>query len=411
MNNATEVLYISYDGLTDPLGQSQILPYLAGLSQFGFRFTIISCEKPNKFQANKEIIEAVCKKHAIEWHPISYTKKPPVVSTLYDISRIRKRAFQLAGRKNFRIVHCRSYISSIIGYELKRKKRIKYLFDMRGLWVNEQIDGGMWNLRNPLFRMIYTYFKKREIEFFNNADYVISLTKNGADEIHSWNNIINQPIPIEIIPCSVDMDLFNPNKITESDKTELKNQLGIQQGEKILSYIGSLGTWYMLNEMLDFYAELKKQTPNYKFLFITNNPGEEILKKAQERGIAIKDIIITQASRQQMPLYISLSDYTLFFIKPTYSKKASSPVKQGEAMSMGIPVICNSGIGDTDLIVKTSQAGVVVDTLTIEGYRSAIAQINQIYDSKSIIAGATTWYSLVGAIDKYRKVYQKLLLS
>ncbi len=411
MNNATEVLYISYDGLTDPLGQSQILPYLAGLSQFGFRFTIISCEKPNKFQANKEIIEAICKKHAIEWHPISYTKKPPIVSTLYDISRIRKRAFQLAGRKNFRIVHCRSYISSIIGYELKRKKRIKYLFDMRGLWVNEQIDGGMWNLRNPLFRMIYTYFKKREIEFFNNADYVISLTKNGADEIHSWNNIINQPIPIEIIPCSVDMDLFNPNKITESDKTELKNKLGIKQDEKILSYIGSLGTWYMLDEMLDFYAELKKQIPNYKFLFITNNPGEAILKKARERGIAIKDIIITQASRQQMPLYISLSDYTLFFIKPTYSKKASSPVKQGEAMSMGIPVICNSGIGDTDLIVKTSQAGVVVDTLTIEGYRSAIAQINQIYDSKSIIAGATTWYSLVGAIDKYRKVYQKLILS
>ena len=28
-----QILYISYDGITDPLGQSQILPYIIGLTK------------------------------------------------------------------------------------------------------------------------------------------------------------------------------------------------------------------------------------------------------------------------------------------------------------------------------------------------------------------------------------------
>jgi hypothetical protein len=51
-------------------------------------------------------------------------------------------------------------------------------------------------------------------------------------------------------------------------------------------------------------------------------------------------------------LNISLFDTSIFFIRPTYSKKASSPTKQGEIMAMGIPLICNYGVGDTDEIVK-----------------------------------------------------------
>ena len=32
---SSRVLYISYDGMTDALGQSQVLPYLCGLAQRG----------------------------------------------------------------------------------------------------------------------------------------------------------------------------------------------------------------------------------------------------------------------------------------------------------------------------------------------------------------------------------------
>ena len=65
-----KVLYLSYDGMTDPLGQSQVIPYLAGLSQLGYRFTIVSCEKKARFQKNREHIAALLAKHDIAWTPL-----------------------------------------------------------------------------------------------------------------------------------------------------------------------------------------------------------------------------------------------------------------------------------------------------------------------------------------------------
>ena len=118
---ATQVLYISYDGMTDSLGQSQVIPYLKGLSKKGYQFTIISCEKKENFEQNKEKIKSVLTADNIEWHPISYTKQPPVLSTIYDVFRIKKLAFSLHQKNNFSIVHCRSYISSLIGLQLKKK--------------------------------------------------------------------------------------------------------------------------------------------------------------------------------------------------------------------------------------------------------------------------------------------------
>jgi hypothetical protein len=43
------ILYISYDGMTDPLGESQVIPYLEGLSKLGHRIYILSFEKKNRF--------------------------------------------------------------------------------------------------------------------------------------------------------------------------------------------------------------------------------------------------------------------------------------------------------------------------------------------------------------------------
>ena len=58
-----KVLYISYDGLTDPLGQSQILPYVTELSRQGFSFVLLSCEKIDAYNKNKGLIEKLLSTH------------------------------------------------------------------------------------------------------------------------------------------------------------------------------------------------------------------------------------------------------------------------------------------------------------------------------------------------------------
>ena len=171
-----EILYLSYDGLTDPLGQSQILPYLKGLSQYGYHFTILSFEKKDRYQKEKTIIDQLTKESNIEWVPLSFTSNPPLLSKFYDAVRMKRKAAALQRQKGFHMVHCRSYVAADAGLYLKRKFGIRFFFDMRGFWADEKKDGS-WNVKNPLFNRIYKYYKTKEAEYLKHADYVICLTE------------------------------------------------------------------------------------------------------------------------------------------------------------------------------------------------------------------------------------------
>ncbi len=404
------VLYISYDGMTDPLGQSQVLPYLVGLSKEGYSFHLISFEKEERFEQHREHIQAICDAAGITWHPLSYTKKPPLLSTIYDVQRMKGLAHQLHKEHNFKIIHCRSYIAALVGLGMKKKFGTKFLFDMRGFWANERVDGKIWNLRNPIFKKVYNYFKKKEIQFFTEADYTISLTYNGKNEIESWKEFGNNKPHIEVIPCCVDLDLFNPENINETDQINLRKTLNIDSTDFILGYVGSIGTWYMLSEMLDYFKQLKATKPSAKFLFVTGESPSTILNKANEIGINLEDIIITSCRHNEVPLNISLFDCSIFFIRPTYSKKASSPTKQGEIMAMGIPLICNAGVGDTDIVVEKYHAGQVLKDLTDAAYLQSLETDFEFIKSKTM-EGAREFYGLKEGVQKYLKVYKSMLNS
>ena len=406
------VLYLSYDGMTDPLGQSQVLPYLINLSaQGGYHFTILSFEKPDKYQKFKTHIESICSKHGIEWVPLAYTKNPPVLSTIYDVVKFKRKAEEIYLKKPYVLVHARgAYMTSLVALDLKRKFNVKYIFDMRGFWADERVDGNLWKLNNPLFKTIYGFFKRKEKEFLENADEVITLTHAAQEEIHSWGNISGNPVHISVIPCCVDMEKFSQSKVDPFLKEKLKTELNIEDTDYILSYLGSLGTWYMLDEMLDFFKILLTKKSNAKLLFVTNDPEESIMNKVAAKGIDKSSVIIAHSSFEKVPTYISLSNASIFFIKPAYSKKGSSPIKQGELMSMGIPVVCNSNVGDTDWIVRKYHSGIVVETFDKTGYEKAVSELlKHDFDHTIIIDGAKDYFSLEVGVKEYMDVYKKLL--
>ena len=406
----TEVLYMSYDGMIDPLGQSQVIPYLQGLSKLGFHFTLISFEKKERFEKSEKQIAALLKQSNIDWVPLTYTKSPQILSTIYDVMRMRSKAFELQHQKKFSIVHCRSYISSLLGLALKKRFGVKFIFDMRGFYADERVDGGLWKLDNLLYKMVYDFFKRKEKLFLTNADYTISLTENGKREIQYWKEIPNQPIAIQVIPCCADLDKFSPNQVDKKELQELKNKFSIAEDDFVLSYLGSVGTWYMLDEMLDFFKCLSEKTFNAKFLFITNEPASLVLDKALEKDIPIDKFIITPAPHALVPTYLALSSASIFFIKPVFSKRASSPTKQGEIMGMGIPYVCNAGVGDVNEIVADTNSGFVVSQFSSLQYREVVEKLlSQKLTSTQIREGAMKYYSLETGVEKYNSVYTKIL--
>lgn len=405
-----EILYVSYDGMTDPLGQSQVIPYLAGLSKLGYKITLLSAEKPEVYKKGKEIISQLLLVANIDWQPITYTKSPPIISTIKDVRRLKNKARKLNRKKHFDIVHCRSYIAAFVGVYLKRNFSCNFVFDMRGFFADERVDGKIWSISNPIFNWVYKFFKKKEKLFMNFSDAIISLTEAGKTEILKWNLDHVTANKISVIPCCADFDHFDKRKVLARNTASWKKKLGIKNEVFVISYLGSVGTWYMLPEMLDFFKTLKNLLPESVFLFITKDNPEAIAKEARSKGISAEDLKIQPANRKQVPELISISNASLFFIKPVWSKKASSPTKMAELMGMGIPIIANANVGDVDLVMKQNPTGILISEFSADAYKDAIEKLLHLNDRKELEVRdlACEYFSLEKGISTFDQIYSKI---
>lgn len=404
------VLYLTYDGLTDGLGRSQVLPYIFGLREKGHTFTLVSFEKKVPFEKEKNTIQKLVNEAGIKWIPLKYTSSPPVLSTIYDVYQLQKTVEQLNSETPFDIIHCRSYITALVGLHMKQKQNVKFVFDMRAFYADERVDGKLWNLKNPIFKTVYDYFKRKEIAFLENADYSISLTEKGKDIIHSWKTISKQPVPVKVIPCCADLNHFHPSQVDSSIQVSLKTRFELTEDDFVITYLGSIGTWYLLDEMLDFFHVLLKNRPNSKFLFITTDNPDTILPKAQSKGIPTERIIISPAKREEVPTFLSLANAAIFFIQPVFSKSGSSPTKHGEMLGMGLPVIANSGVGDVDRIIEDTNSGILVQEFTNEAYEKAVDQIDELLKIpvSTLQDAAKKYYSLEEGVKRYDAVYRSM---
>ena len=149
--------------------------------------------------------------------------------------------------------------------------------------------------------------------------------------------------------------------------------------------------------------------PDAKFLFITNELAINIIEKANARKISEEALIITPAPHKQVPTYLALSSCGIFFVKPVFSKSASSPTKQAEIMGMGLPHICNAGVGDVDTIVDERTGEVVQSFNQVEYERVSKRILSAVYDATYIRQKAMEVYSLDDGIKKYAAVYATLI--
>ncbi len=405
------VLFISYDGMTDPLGQSQVIPYLAGLTRFGYTFTILSCDKPDKLKAHKNQVLSLLNGLPIQWVSIPYHKNPPVLSSVYDYWQLRKKAAALHKQNRFDMVHTRPGVPTLVALWLKKKFAIRFLNDVRGFWADERVDGGMWNTSHWMYKRVYRFFKAHEFECLEKADGITCLTEAAKKEMQGWKQVRKQPLEIEVIPCSADLELFNPHSVGQERRKQYKQQFHLQENDMVFSYLGSIGGWYLTDEMLRFCKLLSNRFPHAKFLFISPHRHEQIIAAATAHGLPSESIITAAATRNEVPVLLSLSQFAIFFIKPCYSKLSSSPTKHGEIMAMGIPVITNDGVGDVSRIVEHYHSGILLKDFSSDSMSKAVEKIagHPGFSKEQIRQGAIEYYNLETAVQKYRSVYERIL--
>jgi glycosyltransferase involved in cell wall biosynthesis len=402
---ARRVLFISYNGMLEPLGQTQVLPYLRELAKRGVKFTLLSFERDKAFtvegQRACEELKRELALQGIEWHWLRYHQRPSLPATAYDVVGGIRYASDLVRRNRIEMVHARSHIPATIALALKRKFGIKMIFDVRGLMAEEYVDARHW----PKDGLRYRITKTVERRIFAATDAVVTLTERIWPIIKEWDGLKGREIHHAVVPCCVDLSLF---KFDEQQRARLRSELNL--GNRLtLVYSGSLDGWYLTEEMADFFASVVGKQNDAHLFWLTMGSRDRVRQLMSERGIKEDNFSIHSVAPKEMPSYLAAGDVGISFIKRCFSKLASSPTKNAEYLACGLPIVINSGIGDSDTL-----PAIVIDDFSDRNFDTAWTAIEAAVNDPDVRskarAAAEEAFDLesVGA-ERYAHLYKSVL--
>lgn len=390
------VLYISYDGMLEPLGQSQVLAYLEKLAP-GRRIHLISFEKPRDWndKARREAMRKRIADAGIRWHPLRYHKSPTAPATAYDVAVGSVQAVAIARANKLGTVHARSYVAALMALTVKRVTGAKLLFDMRGFWADERVDGGLWPADSHLYRTAKTLERRLLLA----ADHVVTLTHASRTEIAGFDYLQGRVPPIAVISTCADLDRFTIQ--------------GSSQREPFtLGYIGSVGTWYLLDEMLQCFAKLRELRPDARLLIANRDEQEQIRNRAAVHCIDPSALEIVAADHRDMPRLIGRMSAGMALIKPVYSKIASAPTKLAEYLGCGVPCLGNINVGDMEEILEGKRIGIAMPNFDEKPTENSMRRLLELAEDPDLQrrcrSAAEELFSLKRGVDAYAEIYASL---
>lgn len=390
------VVYISYDGMSDPLGKSQVLPYVTGLADRGHSIELISFEKaPHPTPFRKRIHPRV------RWTGLRYHKTPTLPATALDMTQGAVAALLTGALIRADLVHVRSYVAATCALPMRMLARRPLLFDMRGLWPDERVADGNWVQDSKVYRGA----KKMEKLLLEQASAVTVLTNSMAQYLRfeaPFSDAIQAPI--HVIPTCADLDHFSLQTAPQAD---MKARL---QGKKVLCYVGSFGGRYLSKDMARFYLAWRRHAGPSKFLVVSRMDPEDIRKIMREAGV--EDELVHQgATRDEVPGLLRCADAGVFFHPVTFANRGAAPTKLGEMLACGLPCAGNL-IGDVPRVLGGENVGVVLENFSDESLDSAakalVAQSELPGIARKCRDAAEQWFSLAKGLSGYEAIYESL---
>jgi len=393
------ILYITYDGLLEALGQSQVLAYIEKLSaNEDINFYLLSYEKSRDIK-DKELVSSIeerVNKASIRWFKNLYHKKPTALATSFDILLGFIKSLYLVIRYKVDIVHARSYVPALIALFLKKFTGIKFIFDMRGFWADERVDGGIWLESSYLYKIS----KWLEKKFLLNADHVVSLTEAGVDEMKNFVYLKEYFPELTVIPTCADLNRFKPYKVSKKEQFTI-------------GYLGNAGTWYLFEETVRAFSELLKIKPESNILIVNKGQHDYISKCLQQQNIPLSNVELLSSDYSGIAALINKMDAAIFFIKPVFSKQSSSPTKLAELLGCGVPCLSNRGVGDMSRILDSERVGISLADFSEASLLDGIVRLISLSEEPDIkdrcVNSAYKYFSLEKGVIKYKNIYNSLI--
>lgn len=401
MKNIPQILYISYWGALEQLGQSLVVPAVKKLAQMGAELTLVTFEKPTDLVRSEEMnrVREMLAEDKIEWIPLQYHKSPKIPATIFDIVSGIARGIQKRAGKHFDIVHARTYIGGLIGLTLAPLIGAKFVYHNEGFYPDEQVDGGVWIKDSRPHRIA----KRLENLMYSRSDGIIALSFRAKAIIENLPLVSRKKTPVIVVPSCVDLERFYlPATKPKFSEDEIK-----------FVYVGTVSNRYNFDKVGAFMATVQKANPNVKLQIYSKSDTDLITRMLNEGGLTNGAWTLDAVAYSEMPSHLINYQAGLSFLTEGISEHGGSPTKIGEYWAVGLPVVTTPNIGDTDEIIRCERVGVIIKEHNEESYLQAYEELRQLLKDSELSLrcrrAAETHYALAPACERQFALYKNLV--
>ncbi|MEI8166154.1 MAG: glycosyltransferase family 4 protein [Chloroflexales bacterium] len=274
------------------------------------------------------------------------------------------RALRVALSLRPDIIHAHTHEAAAIGLPLQQLLNAPLILDYQGSMTSEMLDHGFISKTNPL----YVPVSKLERFLNTQADAVLPSTHNAAELLRRAGAV--RPERLYAVPDGVDTERFRPydgSPAWATQRTELRAQLGIPPGRRLVVYIGLLAPYQGTNLLIESIRLLVARQPDVHFLIMGHPDPHSYRRFAESLGIGDHVTLPGRISYRDLHSYLALGDVA---VAPKMSMTEGNG-KIANYMAMGLPTVAFATpvareiLADTGLYARFGSAEDLAATLEL----------------------------------------------
>lgn len=343
------ILYFSNWGANDGITRSTVFPILRQLSahpQVGHVFfTTVEAGPPlsTGFIPN------------VEHYPLRPCGNSGLAKMI-DLLRFSLKLARLAKDNRADLIWCRGSTAAGMGVIAHRISSIPLFVDSFEPHSQYMADSGTWRkagLKYILQRKLEKSMRKR------------ALGLSPVSEAYRQRLLSEQlqPSALFVFPCVVDANKFAYNV---NDRHDVRQRLGTADTDVVGIYSGKFGSLYYQDEAFRlFKSAFDHWEGRFHLIILTGEDRNLVLTWSRNARLPLGYVTIVHAEYDDVPSYLSASDFAFSTIKSIPALQYCSPIKYGEYWASGLPIITTLLEGDDARIMREEAGGHLLDINTI----------------------------------------------
>ena len=215
----------------------------------------------------------------------------------------------------------------------------------RGAVAAEMLLYPQWS-RQRFYYPVCRFIEGRCIRRAPRLSAVSEAMKQWIAETYGRNDAV-------VIPCCIGSV---PAQLDAVARATVREQLGFTEQQRVLCYCGGTAVWQKLGEIVQLMAKLAPLMPDLRFLFICKN-RPEIDRLAMAMGLPAVRYQVVSGTQAEVGRLMLAADAGIILRENDLVNRVSCPVKVGEYLSAGLPLVISPRIGDLSELVAKNGIG------------------------------------------------------